>query len=178
MTRTLLLFSVVLFTGVACGEKKPAKEPLEESTNTDSPSETKPNESDGTGGSSSGGAASGSGGSSGRSIVNEQAPRSQSSYDKENTEVVLARASRQVKANCGATKDEDGKMLGPWGKATIKVLLGHNGHAKNVTVPAPFDGKPVAKCVANAFSILQFPPWAGSDTEIDWEVELVVPPKK
>jgi predicted small lipoprotein YifL len=163
MNRTLLTM-VALVSLIACGEKKPAKDPNAESTETATETATEtPTEESKTGTSSN----SSSGGSS--PIVNEKATRSQSSYDKENTDVMLVRAARQVKANCGASKDEDGKALGPWGKVSIKVMLGHNGHVKNVAVPAP--------CIVNAFSNLQFPPWAGSDTEVDWEVELVAPAK-
>ncbi len=96
-------------------------------------------------------------------------------YDKESTEIVLKRSARQVKDNCGAAKDETGKATGPWGKLTIQVALGRNGHSKGVTVPAPYDGKAPGKCIVQAFSNMQYPPWAGSDTTIDWEVEVVKP---
>ncbi len=90
--------------------------------------------------------------------------------------MVLTRAARQVKANCGATTDEEGKATGPWGKVTATVTLGHNGHSKGATVPAPFDGKPVGRCVSQAFATIQYPPFAGDDTTIDWPVEVVQPP--
>lgn len=96
-------------------------------------------------------------------------------YDKEATEVSLKRASRQVKDNCGFAKDDDGKASGPWGKATLSLVLGHNGHMKSVTIPPPYDGKPVGSCVEKAFDNLSFPPWAGQDTPIDWEVEIDKP---
>jgi predicted small lipoprotein YifL len=175
MNRTLLTM-VTVASVLACGEKKPAKDPNAESsemTPSDTPSDST---SDTSGNTASSGASSGGGG--GAPIVNEKPTRSQSSYDKENTDPMLVRSAKQVKANCGASKDEDGKAPGPWGKVSIKVMLGHNGHVKNVTVPAPFDAKPAGKCIVNAFSFIQFPPWAGSDTEVDWEVELVAPPKE
>ena len=50
-------------------------------------------------------------------------------YDKEAVEVVLKRAARQVKANCGAATDEDGKATGPWG---IKVSI---VEVKDVEIP-------------------------------------------
>jgi hypothetical protein len=107
--------------------------------------------------------------------VNEAATRRTDVYDKEATEVVIKRAARQVKENCGAAKDENGKATGPWGKATLQIQLGHNGHSKGVTVPAPYQGKPTGNCVEKAFTNLTFPPWGGADTEITWEVELVNP---
>jgi hypothetical protein len=105
-------------------------------------------------------------------------------YDKEATEVTLKRATRQVRDNCGHAKDDDGKATGPWGKMTITLVLGPNGHMKSVTVPPPYEGKPVGNCIAKAFDNLSFPPWAGQETTLEWEVEVVkpegaaAPPKK
>lgn len=107
--------------------------------------------------------------------VNEGTRRRSDQYDKEATEVVLKRSARMVKENCGHAKGDDGKATGPWGKATVQVMLGANGHSKGVTVPAPYQGKPVGNCVEKAFANLTFPPWAGSDTPVDWEVEIVDP---
>jgi hypothetical protein len=97
------------------------------------------------------------------------------SYDRKTLEVALKRAARQVKANCGAATDENGAATGPWGKTTITVKLGHNGHSKGGTVPAPFDGKSTGRCVTQAFSNLIYAPFAGSDTDVDWPVEVVKP---
>lgn len=96
-------------------------------------------------------------------------------YDKEAVEMSLTRAARQVKDHCGQTKDDKGKATGPWGKVTISVQLGHNGHSKGATVPAPFSDTPVGKCINNAFTNLIYPPFAGQDTTVDWEVESVKP---
>lgn len=112
------------------------------------------------------------------STVNEAPKRRSDQYDKEGTEIALKRAARQVKDNCGQAKDENGKAIGPWGKATVQVELGHNGHSKGITVPSPYQGKPVGACVEKAFTNLTFPPWAGSDTTVDWEVDLVEPGKE
>ena len=107
--------------------------------------------------------------------VNEGATRRSDVYDKEATEVVVKRSARQVKENCGAAKDESGKAVGPWGKATIQIQLGHNGRSKGITVPAPYQGKPVGNCVEKAFANLTYPPWGGEDAEISWEIELIDP---
>lgn len=107
--------------------------------------------------------------------VNEGTARRMDEYDREETEKVLGRSARQVKENCGDARNEDGEAVGPWGKTTIQVQLGANGHSKGVIVPAPFEGTPGGRCVANAFSNLVFPPWRGADTQIDWEIELVQP---
>lgn len=104
-----------------------------------------------------------------------QKQRRSDEYDKEATEVVLKRAARQVKGNCGAATDEDGKASGPWGAAKMMLVLGHNGHMKEVSVGAPFDGKPTGRCATQAFKLLTYPPWAGSDLTIDYPVEIVAP---
>lgn len=111
----------------------------------------------------------------GPASVVEGGKRREDQYDKEATEVVLKRAARQVKDNCGAAKDDNGKASGPWGKATLQLVLGHGGRSKGVTVPAPYQGKPVGNCIEKAFTNLTFPPWGGADTQVDWEVELVQP---
>ena len=116
----------------------------------------------------------GTGGGGGRGV--NEAPRQRSDqYDKEATEVVIKRAARQVKENCGAAKGDDGKATGPWGKANITLQLGASGRSKGVTVPSPYQGKPVGNCVEKAFTNLTFPPWGGSDAEVSWEIELVNP---
>ena len=86
-------------------------------------------------------------------------------------------AARQVQANCGFAKDEDGKGVGPWGKTSVSITLGHNGHTKGVTIPEPFDGKPTGKCAVKAFGNLTFPPWSGPDETIEWPVEIPQPRK-
>jgi hypothetical protein len=155
---------------LACGSPKPAKDP----SDTPPPEETPKWE-----GAAPQPTTTSTGGAP---RVKEASERRTDQYDKDATEVVLKRASRQVKDNCGAAKDDDGKASGPWGKVTIQVMLGRNGHSKGVTVPAPFDGKATGKCIVQAFSNLTFPPWAGSDTQVDWEVDVVqaggAPPKK
>jgi hypothetical protein len=110
-----------------------------------------------------------------------QAPAQASSsgpvpYDKDSVEVELKRGARQVKANCGAATDDDGHATGPWGKTKATITLGRNGHIKQVTVPAPYDGKPVGICIGHSFDKIQFPPYAAdTDAVVDWDVELVRP---
>jgi hypothetical protein len=97
-------------------------------------------------------------------------------YDKEAVDVQLKRAARQVKANCGAASDDEGKAAGPWGSTKVSVVLGRNGHVKQVTIPSPYDGKPVGLCVVHAFQKIQFPPYAGStDVVLDWDIEIIQP---
>jgi len=149
---------------VACGDPKPAKDPTDVPPQDETPkwegaSKPEPNKPTGPAG-----------------VGVQEAPTRRSDvYDKDATEVVIKRAARQVKDNCGAAKDETGKATGPWGKVNAQIQLGHNGHSKGITVPAPYQGKPVGNCIEKAFGNLVFPPWGGSDTQVDWELELVQP---
>jgi hypothetical protein len=96
-------------------------------------------------------------------------------YDKESTDLVLGRAARQVHDNCGHAKDEEGAAKGPWGKTSVSITLGHNGHTRTVAIPEPFEGKPTGKCAVKAFEKLTFPPWSGPDETIEWPVEIPHP---
>jgi hypothetical protein len=117
-----------------------------------------------------------SSGGSGGGGGDEPAAGGKTAYDKDAVEVQLKRAARQVKSNCGAATDDEGKATGPWGSTKASVVLGRNGHVKQVTVPSPYDGKPVGICVVHAFQRIQFPPYAGStDVVVDWDVEINKP---
>jgi hypothetical protein len=109
-------------------------------------------------------------------VRSDTVPAGKTPYDKEAVNAELKRGARQVKANCGAATDDEGKAMGPWGKTKASITLGRNGHVKQVAVPAPYDGKPAGLCVVHAFEKIQFPPYPGeSDVVVDWDVELVRP---
>ncbi|HZU83811.1 MAG TPA: hypothetical protein VE987_12880 [Polyangiaceae bacterium] len=100
-------------------------------------------------------------------------------YDKDAVDVQLKRAAKQVRDNCGSASDEDGNKTGPWGSTTATLVLGRNGHIADVTVPAPYSGKPVGDCVVRSFKKIQFPPYAGSsDVTVTWDVEIKEPKSK
>lgn len=101
---------------------------------------------------------------------------SKTPYDEDAIEVQLKRSARSVKASCGSATDDEGKATGPWGTTKVTVTLGRNGHVRQATIPAPYDGKPAGKCTTNAFLKIQFPPYAaGADSVIEWDVEIVEP---
>jgi hypothetical protein len=101
------------------------------------------------------------------------------SYDKDAVDAQLKRAAKQVKDNCGSASDDEGNKTGPWGSTTATIVLGRNGHVQEVTIPAPYTGKPVADCVVNSFRKIQFPPYAGpSDVSVTWDVQIVEPKRK
>jgi len=193
--RGILAVSVLAAGFLACGPSKPAADPStassgggDDSTKWDSSSETAshpttpkstpPPADDSSPPPSSG---------TGSSAPTQAAPTDDGphlppdfgghSYDRDAAEVVLKRAARQVKANCGAATDDSGAANGPWGKTNVSVKLGHNGHSKSATIGEPYDGKPTGRCATQAFVNLQYPPFAGTDAVVDWEVEIVKPAK-
>lgn len=161
----------------ACGEgkRKTAKDPSEENTPSASSANEEAPKWEGASRVEETPAKSSSGGAT---VHEAPSQLRHDSPDKDATEVPLKRATRQVKDNCGAARDDNGKATGPWGKVTIKVMLGHNGHSKEVTIPEPYNDKPVGRCIEKAFTNLTFPPWSGPDTQVDREVELVEPGKE
>ncbi len=121
-------------------------------------------------GGGSGGDESGASGASGAS--------GKTPYDKDAVGVELRRAARQVKGNCGAATDENGAANGPWGTLKASIVLGRNGHVRQITIPPEFDGKPVGDCVVHAFQKIVFPPYAASsDATIDYALEIKKPRK-
>ncbi len=97
-------------------------------------------------------------------------------YDKDEIESKMRRSAKQIKANCGSATDDEGKATGPWGTLKATITLGRNGHVKDVSVPDPYNGKPVGTCVSRQLMKLVYPPYAGSaDASIEWEFELVKP---
>jgi hypothetical protein len=109
-------------------------------------------------------------------VHSDSSPDGKTPYDKEAVDAQLKRGARQVKANCGAATDEEGKATGPWGKTKASITLGRNGHVKQVSVPTPYEGKPAGLCVVHAFEKIQFPPYPGEDdVVVDWDVELMRP---
>jgi hypothetical protein len=150
-------------TGADCGSSETTSSPKsDDSSSSSSSSDT------------------GSGGGGASSASSDPAPSAPTAgktpYDKDSVEIELKRASRQVKANCGSATDDSGSATGPWGKTTAAVTLGRNGHIKDVTVPAPYDGAPDGVCAINAFKKIQFPPYASSsDVVVQWDIEFVKP---
>ena len=151
----------------------PSDSPGDDSSSSSS-SSTSSSSSSTSSGTSSGSSASAGGGDDSSSATASGKPP----YDKDAVDIELKRAVRQVKANCGTVTDDTGQATGPWGQTTAHIVLGRNGHVKQVTVPAPYDGKVVGLCVVHAFQKIQFPPYNGSsDAAVDLDIEIVQPKK-
>jgi hypothetical protein len=145
--------------------------PDDSSSGDDSSGSSASASSKGGGGSGSSGAAAGGG--------DDSASSGKTPYDKEAVDEQLKRGARQVKGHCGGATDDTGQATGPFGQTKATVVLGRNGRVKQVSVPAPYDGKPAGICAVHAFQKLIFPPYAGStDATIDWDIEIVQPASK
>jgi len=94
-------------------------------------------------------------------------------YDKDEIAAKMKRSAKQIKANCGAATDEEGKATGPWGTVHVSVTLGSNGHVKDVAIPDPYKDKPVGTCISRQLMKISFAPYVASDDstiEEDFEV--------
>jgi hypothetical protein len=94
-------------------------------------------------------------------------------YDKDEIDAKMKRSAKQIKANCGAATDEEGKATGPWGTVHVSVTLGRNGHVKDVSIPDPYKDKPVGTCISRQLMKIIFQPYVASDdstVEEDFEV--------
>jgi hypothetical protein len=94
-------------------------------------------------------------------------------YDKDEIDAKMKRSAKQIKANCGAATDEEGKATGPWGTVHVSVTLGRNGHVKDVAIPDPYKDKPVGTCISRQLMKIIFAPYVASDDstiEEDFEV--------
>ena len=190
MHRARIAIVAAALIGAACGGGKPAESAA---TNDDCPAGTTkkggdcimPDDESGpstaststTASTSSTAPAAGSGTSTGGGY-HPPPPGEKTAYDKDAVDTALKKAAIQVKGNCGATTDENGKAVGPWGKVKVAITLARNGRIRDVAVPPPYGDKPVGKCIGLAFRNLVYPPYAApSDVILEWEVELVAPGK-
>ena len=94
-------------------------------------------------------------------------------YDKDEITAKMKRSAKQIKNNCGAATDDEGKATGPWGTVHVSVVLGRNGHVKDVSIPDPYKDKPVGTCISRQLMKIIFAPYVASDDstiEEDFEV--------
>ncbi len=186
-TRTVALLGTLLCTlalaGCGGGAKAPANCPdgtVLKGTDCVPDDSSSSSDDSSSGSSGSSGKSGGDNGSGGGAAGGGDSTASSGStpYDRDAVEVQLKRAARQVKSACGGATDDSGQATGPWGQTKASVTLGRNGRVKAVSVPSPYDGKPVGICAVHAFQKLIFPPYAGSaDATIDWDIEIVQPGK-
>lgn len=93
-------------------------------------------------------------------------------FDKKQTELELKRATRSAET-CGAVVPEPG----PSGTAKVTLTFANDGHVKEATVSAPFDGTEVGKCVVNAYKAVIVPRFEGPEERVDWEAEVAPKPE-
>jgi len=98
------------------------------------------------------------------------------SFDEEEVSLIVARATRQAQENCSKTRNAEGKLAGPWGQATVTLVLNHaSGRIKDVFVDDAFDDTPTGRCVEGAYKLLVVPPWNGKDRTLERVVVLEKP---
>ncbi len=88
-------------------------------------------------------------------------------FDKKQTDMELKRAGRSAET-CGTVVTEQG----PSGTARVTLTFANDGHVKEATIAAPFDGTEVGKCVLNAFKAVIVPRYEGPEERMDWETNV------
>lgn len=88
-------------------------------------------------------------------------------FDKRQADLELKRAQRSAESCVGVVTEQ-----GPTGTAKFSLTFSPDGHVKDGTVSAPFDGTPVGKCALNAMKAVIVPPFDGGEETVDWEIDL------
>ncbi|MCC6645298.1 MAG: hypothetical protein IT374_07000 [Polyangiaceae bacterium] len=95
--------------------------------------------------------------------------RKATTFDKAQTQVSVNRGARQA-AECAKIHAD-----GPFGDLKATVTVSGKGKIASVTLPAPFAGTAIGKCVEGAFVHEMVPPWDGPDEQLDADVSLKKP---
>jgi hypothetical protein len=92
-------------------------------------------------------------------------------FDKKQTKMELMRATMSAESCPGVVYEQEGKEH-PRGDFKVTVTFQEDGTVKSVTIPSPFDGKPVGDCVIQAYKHVIVPPYVGGEQIVDWDVSL------
>ncbi|MCA9596034.1 MAG: hypothetical protein KC776_22120 [Myxococcales bacterium] len=88
-------------------------------------------------------------------------------FDKKQTELELKRAERSGETCPGVVTEE-----GPTGTAHVTLLFANDGHVKDASIAAPFEGTQVGNCVLNAMKAVIVPRFTGPEETVEWEVHV------
>jgi hypothetical protein len=92
-------------------------------------------------------------------------------FDKKQTKLELQRATMSAESCPGVVYEQEGKEH-PRGEFKATITFQEDGTVKQITIPAPFDGKPVGDCVIQAYKHVIVPPYTGGEQIVDWDVSL------
>jgi hypothetical protein len=92
-------------------------------------------------------------------------------FDKKQTKLELQRATLSAESCPGVVFEQEGKEH-PRGEFKATVTFQEDGTVRQVTIPSPFDGKPVGDCVIQAYKHVIIPPYVGGEQIVDWDVNL------
>ena len=99
-------------------------------------------------------------------------------YDKDAVDVQLKRAARQIKAQLRrGDRRRTAQATGPWGTTKASVMLGRNGHVKQVTDPRPVRrqaGRRLRDRTRSRRSSSRRTPRPATSV-LDWDIEIVKP---
>lgn len=92
-------------------------------------------------------------------------------FDKKQTKMELQRATMSAESCPGVVYEQEGKEH-PRGDFKATITFQEDGTVKAITIPSPFDGKPVGDCVIQAYKHVIIPPYVGGEQIVDWDVSL------
>ena len=92
-------------------------------------------------------------------------------FDKKQTKMELQRATMSAESCPGVVYEQEGKEH-PRGDFKASITFQEDGTVKQVSIPSPFDGKPVGDCVIQAYKHVIVPPYTGGEQIVDWDVSL------
>ncbi len=88
-------------------------------------------------------------------------------FDKHQAELELKRAQRSAESCAGVVTEQ-----GPGGTAKLTLTFDPDGHVKDGSISAPFDGTKIGECALGAMKKVIVPPFDGGDETLDWEIDL------
>ena len=92
-------------------------------------------------------------------------------FDKKQTKLELMRATMSAESCPGVVFEQEGKEH-PRGEFKASITFQEDGTVRQVSIPSPFDGKPVGDCVVQAYKHVIIPPYTGGEQIVDWDVNL------
>lgn len=92
-------------------------------------------------------------------------------FDKKQVKMELQRATRSAESCPGVVHEQEGKDK-PRGETSVTITFQEDGTVKSVSIPSPFDGKPVGDCVIRAYKAVLVPPYTGGEMIVDQKVNL------
>jgi hypothetical protein len=94
-------------------------------------------------------------------------PEQKKPFDHKQADLEVKRAQRSAETCPSAVTEQ-----GPGGSAHVTMTFANDGHVKDATIGAPFDGTEIGKCALNAMKAVIVPPFDGSEETVEVDINL------